>query len=108
MKTTIAVLVSLGMIAAAPFPVSAARRDAAVPMRSASEACSDLSLRLALETAQAEMRELLPGATVDSFAGAMNADSTFNSKVQEAFGRSDLVKSEYSSAGCVVTVIAVN
>jgi hypothetical protein len=107
-------LIASALIAAAPFPVSAARGVAvsatAAPSRSAKSAasdCSDMSLRVALAKARAEMSAILPGSNGDAaaFEGAMNSDADFNERVKGAFGNADLIKSEYSrGGGCVVTV----
>lgn len=69
--------------------------------------CADLAVKLAVAKARAEMSALLPASSADpdAVAQAMASDRRFARRVEQVFGASDLIKSEYSAGrGCVVTV----
>jgi hypothetical protein len=69
--------------------------------------CAALSFQAGLVKAREEMRALLPAGADDlrTVGSAMDSDPRLSDKIKRTFGRSDLVKSEYSqSEGCVVTV----
>jgi hypothetical protein len=75
--------------------------------RLSGDECSTLALKATIAKARAEMRALVPGAS-DNLAGisaAMTSDRRLSERVQQAFGNSDVIKSEYSPRGdCVVTL----